>query len=372
MALSCPHCGDKLSSKCTLKSHIEKNKKCLAVQSCDKLLSDKHNINQQLEVCTEQWTSKYKILEEENQALKQTIEQLKREYECGIFEMKREYEGKLSEMKGINKAERLKIKKECMMEMIYIDRGLCPHGREKKSQCPGCIIKRRCPHGLPKSKCKECGICPHCRQKRQCYICSPNSPVFCISCHLFWVGTYKPYCRSCYYAEHPDEAPPNRYMKKELALRESLSSFLGPYTPQFNKVISNTCGILSRPDIFLELKKHCIVIECDEDQHKGQTYIPECENARNNNLTYICGEKPLVVIRFNPDSYIDEEKHPSCFTVTKTGLLLHPERWDERINELKDTLEYYIKTVPEQPFTEVKICFDFDPNSESEYSEPEC
>ena len=54
-----------------------------------------------------------------------------------------------------------------------------------------------------------------------------------------------------------------------------------------------------RPDIYFELNKHCIIVEVDENQHKG--YDDSCECARINEIVNGIGGRSLIFIRFNPD-----------------------------------------------------------------------
>ena len=64
----------------------------------------------------------------------------------------------------------------------------------------------------------------------------------------------------------------------------------------------------------VDMYTHVIIIECDENQHK---HISEtCEQIRINNLFTDIAERPLVMIRFNPDSYITKKglKVPGLFT----------------------------------------------------------
>ena len=55
-----------------------------------------------------------------------------------------------------------------------------------------------------------------------------------------------------------------------------------------------------RPDIYFELPTHCVIAEIDEHQHAG--YGSSCECARLNEIVNGIGGKPVVVIRFNPDT----------------------------------------------------------------------
>lgn len=57
-------------------------------------------------------------------------------------------------------------------------------------------------------------------------------------------------------------------------------------------------------------------IECDENQHKNYEKI--CENRRSMEIFEDLNFKPIIFIRFNPDSYIENNiKHKSIFTFDK-------------------------------------------------------
>jgi hypothetical protein len=55
-----------------------------------------------------------------------------------------------------------------------------------------------------------------------------------------------------------------------------------------------------RPDVYFDLPTHCVIVEIDEHQHA--TYDDSCECARLNEIVNGMGGRPVVVIRFNPDT----------------------------------------------------------------------
>jgi hypothetical protein len=72
------------------------------------------------------------------------------------------------------------------------------------------------------------------------------------------------------------------------------------------------------------------VIELDENQHAHYS----CENKRIMEIFQDFGNRPLYVLRINPDHYKDSsgKKHPSCFT--KKNELLR-EEWKKREHLIK-------------------------------------
>jgi hypothetical protein len=61
------------------------------------------------------------------------------------------------------------------------------------------------------------------------------------------------------------------------------------------------CG-KERPDLVFELPTHIVIVECDEDQHKG--YDRACEEPRMVNISQSYMGLPCLFVRFNPDKYV--------------------------------------------------------------------
>lgn len=59
-----------------------------------------------------------------------------------------------------------------------------------------------------------------------------------------------------------------------------------------------------RPDFYFDWGTHIVILEVDEDQHRG--YACECEQARMINLFQDQGGMRTLFIRFNPDNYRDK------------------------------------------------------------------
>lgn len=59
-----------------------------------------------------------------------------------------------------------------------------------------------------------------------------------------------------------------------------------------------------RPDFLFDWGTHIVILEVDEDQHRG--YACECEQARMINLFQDQGGMRTLFIRFNPDGYRDK------------------------------------------------------------------
>ena len=112
----------------------------------------------------------------------------------------------------------------------------------------------------------------------------------------------------------------------------------------YDRQIDSECSSRKRPDIRIELYTCSIILECDENQHKN--YGNECELNRMQLIYKDLGNRKIVFIRFNPDSYINQEgtKIQGCFN--KDNKIIQKE-WQLRINELIKKINYYINNQPE-------------------------
>jgi hypothetical protein len=80
-----------------------------------------------------------------------------------------------------------------------------------------------------------------------------------------------------------------------------------------------------RPDIRFETPTHDVIVEVDENQHRGSGYTESCECARICEIVGAIGGKPVVFIRYNPDA-------------VRFGGVVHPVKPAERIDLLVATI----------------------------------
>jgi hypothetical protein len=116
----------------------------------------------------------------------------------------------------------------------------------------------------------------------------------CISCGLDNVLNAN---KKCYFCE------PNTFLRiqkqKETRIRDFLIANNIPFTQ--DKIPNGTeCG-KEKPDFVIYFTTHVIIIEVDENQHKG--YVCECEQIRMINLTQSFSGLPVFWIRYNPDVF---------------------------------------------------------------------
>ena len=110
-----------------------------------------------------------------------------------------------------------------------------------------------------------------------------------------------------------------------------------------------------RPDIAIDCFTHVLINEVDEFGHDTEEYC-SCENKRMMQIFEDYGNRPIVFIRMNPDSYVNSKgtKIPSCFSKSKkTGLLqiLKPKMWEERLQVIEERIRHHIENIPDREIT---------------------
>ena len=86
-----------------------------------------------------------------------------------------------------------------------------------------------------------------------------------------------------------------------------------------------------RPDIRFEMPTHDVIVEVDENQHRG--YEESCECARISEIVGAIGGKPVVFVRYNPDT-------------VRYGGKVSAVTAAERIDLLVDTVKYELQNAP--------------------------
>lgn len=180
----------------------------------------------------------------------------------------------------------------------------------------------------------------------------------CQKCFIGIQGSdtrFEPFCFRCYCIEHPNEDIPRMFKMKETCFRDSILKFLEDEklsidyeTPTCDKKIVDGCS-KKRPDIFIDCYTHCIILELDENQHTRYT----CENKRICALWEDVAYRPIVILRMNPDSYIDEcgEYHKTCFRYDDKGRMYVHDEFNERVDRVCQELIYHMIRVPDKSMT---------------------
>jgi hypothetical protein len=132
------------------------------------------------------------------------------------------------------------------------------------------------------------------------------------------------------------------YKTKEKTVVDLVCEKYPNFTWVTDKRVSDGCS-LRRPDLLLDLGDQVVVIEVDENQHYD--YDCSCENKRLMEISRDIGHRPLVFIRFNPDSYEskDGKRINSCWYTGKDGILRLSKKsnWDQRIQSLFEQIDYW-------------------------------
>jgi hypothetical protein len=143
---------------------------------------------------------------------------------------------------------------------------------------------------------------------------------------------YKGYCVRCFIYKFPDVKISRYYKVKE----NHMTDFIKDQFKEEVKVFDKQTGGCSkrRPDVCIDKFTLVIITECDENQHRETS----CENKRTMELFQDFGNRPIVFIRFNPDSYINEKnkKIPSSFKMHKAldvPMIRDQKEWTKRNNQ---------------------------------------
>ena len=243
----------------------------------------------------------------------------------------------------------------------------CEHNKQKR-RCKECGGKQICEHNKDKYHCKDCngkGICEHNKQKYFCKLCKGTS--FCIHnkdkrhckecggsqlCKSSWCETrgnkkYEGYCLPCFVnnPENSDKPVWRNYKTKEKDVVDRIKESFPDFTWLADKKVFDGCS-RRRPDLLLDMGSHIIIVEVDENKHTH--YDCSCENKRLMELSQDLQHRPIIFIRFNPDSYINSEGKSikSCWKLNKLGVITISKskqtEWEERIDKLKQQIKYWV------------------------------
>lgn len=233
--------------------------------------------------------------------------------------------------------------KKCMGACI------CSHKR-RRDQCVDCNGVGICEHKKKKHVCVECkgnAICKHNKIRLQCYKCDidihPQNWCLVCKCTRVVQSKYKPFCFQCHQVTFPDAPSSVRFRLREQYLKDELIKQYPDQHIIYNNTVAGGCSA-RRPDFLIDLITHSIIIECDEDQHFNYS----CENKRMMEIFQDLGNRPLVVIRFNPDSYLNNEGQiqDGCFKSPHNKII--KKEWYRRLDELFTQINYFLVNIPEK------------------------
>ncbi len=135
-----------------------------------------------------------------------------------------------------------------------------------------------------------------CAQHRDDNMKNYISPI-CIGCNEIQIRHYdNMLCANC--------DPKGKKRNAEFAVRNYLKDNNINFI--YNKYLNNREDINYRPDFVIKFNKINIIIEVDENQHKDINYNSEEENKRMKSIFKSFNNS--IIIRFNPDNYIKNNK----------------------------------------------------------------
>ena len=243
---------------------------------------------------------------------------------------------------------------------------ICKHEKQKKyckdPECNG--GSAFCKHLKQKPFCNDptcnggSALCKHEKNKQYCNdpTCDGGSALCKIpSCDKKSSKKYRGHCMTCFMSLFPAETVFRNYKTKEGAvlchIRQCFPDLIIPNDRRIDGGCSN-----KKPDFFIELLTHVIIIEVDENGHLS--YDQSCENKRIMGLSEDIAHRPMVLIRFNPDKNSDG---PSCWGVDGNGLAIVKKKqaseWQKRLVALTAAISFWITTIPDKTVELIKLFY---------------
>lgn len=168
---------------------------------------------------------------------------------------------------------------------------------------------------------------------------------------------YDGYCFFCFRHLYPEKVS-NNYKTKENYVKNYILNYFTDIELTFDKKISNGCSY-RRPDCLYDAITHCVMYEIDEEQHINNELI--CENKKIMEEFIDLGNRPIVILRFNPDNYILDGKKinsPWKKNLNNTTVLYNEKEMNNRINILIERFKYHINNIPKKEVTIEKLYYD--------------
>lgn len=175
------------------------------------------------------------------------------------------------------------------------------------------------------------------------------------------INKYEGYCLFCFVNLFPDKPVTRNYKTKERTVVDFVLNHFPQFTWISDKKVQDGCS-KRRPDLLLDLGFQVVIIEVDENQHI--TYDCSCENKRLMEISKDIGHRPLVFIRFNPDSYvtIKNELIKSCWRSNQLGIFIinkdENNDWNNRLETLKTQIEYWSNNPTDKTLEVVHLFYD--------------
>ena len=158
----------------------------------------------------------------------------------------------------------------------------------------------------------------------------------------------------------PQVTVATNYKTKEKDVVERITETFVGFNWVADKKVQDGCS-RRRPDLLLDMGSHIIDIEIDENKHTN--YDCSCDHKRLMELSRDLQHRPIVFIRFNPDSYTNQEGIlvKSCWKLNKLGVMkilkTKEKEWEERIDTLKQQIQYWIDNPTEKTIEIIELFY---------------
>jgi hypothetical protein len=221
----------------------------------------------------------------------------------------------------------------------------------KNKKCKKCKNKIACFNLINKKKAEFCFDCKLDDmtdiKNKKCKLCNFIQPA----------TKFKNMCAGCFYYTNPDTVLARNHKTKENQIIRDLNNELDNIIIQ-DKIILNGCS-RRRPDGLIKLNDYNIIIEIDENQHRGADY--SCENKRLMEIFQDLGNSPLTIIRFNPDAYkLENQTFKSLFGITKSDgklKIINQKEYKYRFNKLLEIVKKNINSIPNKEFNVIQLFY---------------
>jgi hypothetical protein len=158
---------------------------------------------------------------------------------------------------------------------------------------------------------------------------------------------------------HPDKPNARNYKTKERAVVEFLQTTFPHLTLTADKKVEDGCS-RRRPDVLIDFGDQVLCVEVDENMHI--TYDCSCENKRLMEISKDIGHRPLVFLRFNPDSYKNEKgvilRSPWGLDGRGLSVIKRATEWTRRLTVLQEHVQYWTDHRTEKTVEVVELFYD--------------
>ncbi len=157
---------------------------------------------------------------------------------------------------------------------------------------------------------------------------------------------YKGHCLFCFIHLFLDKPVARNYRTKEAHVTTFLKVKFTDVNWKRDKRVEDGCS-KRKPDLFLDMGSHIVIVEVDENSHDG--YDPTCEEKRLGEIWGDMDHRKIVFVRFNTNKYKGEDGNnvPSPWRTNKLGVFIvcpkWKDAWDARLETSRQTVEQRLK-----------------------------